>query len=51
MAQLRLLNALLPVSSVFSPLFPVSKVLFINICLYTVPTSGFSSPVCPYRQK
>ena len=31
----------------FSSLFPVFKVLFINICLYTVPTYGLSSPVSP----
>ena len=37
-AHLRLLNALLPVRSVFLLLFPICKLAFINICLYTVPT-------------
>jgi len=40
---LHLLNGLLPVSSVFLPLFPICNFAFINICLYTIPPSVFWS--------
>jgi len=36
-------NAFLPVSSVFQPLFPIYNFVFINICLYTNPSSTFCS--------
>ena len=40
-ADLCLLNGLLPVSSVFRPLFPISNFSFVNICLYTITPSVF----------
>ena len=40
-ADLRLLNGLLPFSSVFLPLFPVFNFASPDISLYTVPPSSF----------
>jgi hypothetical protein len=42
-ADLPFFNGLLPVSSVFLPLFPVFNFASINMCLYTIPPSVFWS--------
>ena len=42
-ADLCLLDGLLPVSSVFWPLFSICISPFINTCLYTIPSSVFFS--------
>jgi len=43
-ADVCLCNRLLPVSSVFLPLFPVCNLAFINVCLYTIPHLFFGHP-------
>ena len=42
-ADFRLLDELLPVSSIYGPLFPVFNFASVNICLYTIPPSVFWS--------
>jgi len=43
-ADVCLRNRLLPVSSVFWPLFPVCNLAFINVCWYTIPHLFFGHP-------